>query len=593
MRRIFCALLAIFLVGVLLLPTMAIVPQHKEIARMAQAVQATVGTDTPGAAAILFENGERILYEGYGYADITARTLVTAQTCFELGELSSLFVALAVQRLAEQKKLDLDRDIAYYLPGEFLEKLDLSNVITLKDLLSGHAGFADRYCDLRYENPALVFDTLEEALLADVPAQLESPGSFYANSRFGITLAAFVVESVSGTDYATYVSENILKPLGMTQTVLAPHVQEVTKMAAGHTNKGEGSFAVAAGTGRTYSALWPADGAVSCVADLCLLLQFLMQSEVGAQLLTPVFAHGVFQTGMVGLTVSGSLRGMTASTAHFSASFCMDTESANAALVLCNTADSALLRAPYEYAHFSMGVAGIDTDSVSADLGDFEGEYVLYTKAEGALLSRAVKNVQVSTDGEDALVFGDRRLVQIAPGIFADPEARDLAVLQFLTNIEGEVIGVVTFEGEHYRPAGFWEKNAVVNILFVALVIGALYFLVGGMLALFDALLSRARNERRPRAWRFTLPWVLAALHALVVLVQILVCQSFGMATIASFLTASATVSLLLVIGAVCCFVYALFTGFTVRHMTARVARSAILYLLFLLLCGYWGIVLL
>ena len=70
-------------------------------------------------------------------------------------------------------------------------------------------------------------------------------------------------------------------------------------------------------------------------------------------------------------------------------------------------------------------------------------------------------------------------------------------------------------------------------------------------------------------------------------------CACFGGAVIASFLTACATVSLLFVISAVAGFVYALFTGFTVRHMTGRVARSAIIYVMFMAICAYWGVVLL
>ncbi len=593
MRRCFCAMLAFLLVLAFLLPLTAAEPQHKGVAGVTDAVHKSVGTDTPGAAAVLFENGNRILYEGYGYADITARTLVTAQTSFELGEISSLFVALAVQKLVQEQRLELDRDIAYYLPGDFAKKLDLSHAVTLNDLLSGYASFADRYFDLRYENPSLVFDTLEEALLADVPAQLDAPGSFYAYSRFGITLAAFVVECVSGTDYATYVSESVLKPLGMTQTVLAPHAQEPLKQAAGHVEKGEGIFAVAPQAGRTYSALWPADGAVSNAADLSLLLQFLLESDVGAQILAPILANGVFQTSTAGFTVSGSVCGMRASTSHFSASLCIDPANARAALVLCNDQDSALLNAAYEYCGFLAGAPGLNVDGTMPDPAQFAGEYILRTKTNGTLHARTVKNVQVSVDDAGMLLFGDRRLVQIAPGIFADPMAKELAVLQFLTDIEGEVVGVLTTTGESYRVASWQEKQAVVNVLFIALVVGAVYFLLGGVLALADALLSRARGDRRPRAWRFTLPWVLAAVHSLIVLLQILVCQSFGVAVIASFLTASATISLFFVIGTVCGYIYALFTGFTVRHMTARVARNAIFYVLFLLLCGYWGIVLL
>jgi hypothetical protein len=46
------------------------------------------------------------------------------------------------------------------------------------------------------------------------------------------------------------------------------------------------------------------------------------------------------------------------------------------------------------------------------------------------------------------------------------------------------------------------------------------------------------------------------------------------------------------VIGATCGFVYALFTAFSMRRMTARVARNATIYVLFLILCAYFGIIL-
>ncbi len=592
MRRFFCLTVAFLLIAVLLVPVAAVQPQHKGIASVTGAVQRCVGVDTPGAAVVMYENGTRILYEGYGYANIAARRLVTVETGFELGELSSLFVVLAVQKLVQEQALELDRDIAYYLPADFMKQLNLSYEITLQDLLMGRASFAERYFDLRYADPALTFDGLAPALLADVPEQLEPPGSFCAYSRFGITLAAFVVECVSGTDYATYVDEQILAPLGMTHTVLAPHTGEIDKMAAGHVKKEEGSFAIAKKNGRTYSALWPADGAVSSAADLSLLMAYLLNDEAGTQLLTPFLASGIFQSGVAGFEVSGAVRARSAGTPYFAASLCLDLEKGNAALVLCNNEETALISMPYEYCDFCRGAEWLSVGGVLPDPAQFEGEYILRQKTSGTLHGRTVKNLKVSVNDEGALFLGDKQLVQIAPGVFADPVASEIAVVQFLTNIEGEVSGMLLASGESYRPAQWTEKDGFATACFVLLTVGAIYFLIGGVLALVDALMSRARGDRHPRAWRFTLPWVLAAVNCLIVLVQILVCQSFGAATIASFLTASSTISLFFVICAVCGFVYALFTGFTTRRMTGRVARSAILYVLFLMLCGYWGIIL-
>lgn len=592
MRRFFAIVLALIIITATVLPLSATEPGDARIAQVTAAVHSAVGKDTSGAAVVLLEGDTRLLFEGYGYADIEARSLITVESSFELGELSSLFVALAAQELVDRQMLELDRDIAYYLPADLMKDLDLSYVLTMNDLLSGRSGFSDRYVDLRYEDASLVFETLEEALLAKVPEQTRKPGISYAYSKFGITLAAYVVECVSGSDYQTFVTENILAPLGMTHTVLAPHSTTPEAMTSGHVDKGEGSFAVAAKKGRTYSALWPADGAVSNVVDLSLLLRRLLE-RTDAQAVCSAFENGVFKTGMAGLGVSGTARGMTASTAHFSASLCFDTASGRAAVVLCNTANSSLTDAALSYCGFVEGVVGLGADGELPDPSQFEGEYVLLSKMSADLYGHEIKNVTVSTEEDGTLLFGEWRLVQIAPGIFAHADAPEIAVLQFLMDIEGEVSGVMTADGEQYRLADLWEGDLASSALMLLLIVGAAYLLLGGIFAFLDALISRAREVERPRAWRFTIPWMFAAVNALIVLIQVLVCRLCGGATIASFQTAVNTVALVATIGGTCGSAYALLTGFTVQGMTWRVARNGIIYVLFLMLSGYWGLSLL
>ena len=592
MRRFFAIVLALIIITATVLPLSATEPSDARLAQVTAAVRNAVGKDTPGAAVVLLEGDTRLLFEGYGYADIEARSLITVESSFELGEISSLFVALAVQELVDRQMLELDRDIAYYLPGDLTKKLDLSYALTLNDLLSGRSGFSDRYVDLRYEDASLVFETLEEALLAKVPEQTRKPGISYAYSAFGITLAAYVVECVSGSDYQTFVTENILTPLGMTHTVLAPHRITPEAMTSGHVDKGEGSFALASEMGRTYSALWPADGAVSNAVDLALLLRHLMERD-GAQAVLSAFENGVFQTGMAGLCVSGAARAITASTAHFTASLCFDTASGRAAVVLCNTASSVLTEVAYDYCNFVKGVSGLGVDGELPDPSQFEGEYVLLSKMSADIYGRETQNVTAGVEEDGTLLFGTWKLVQIAPGIFAHVDAPEIAVLQFLMDIEGEVSGVMTADGAQYRLADFAEEELVSDALFILLIVGAAYLLLSGIFAFLDALISRAREVERPRAWRFTIPWMFAAMNAIVVILQVLVCRSFGGATIASFQTAVNTVALVATIGGTCTAAYALLTGFTVQGMTWRVARNGIIYVLFLMLSGYWGLSLL
>ncbi len=601
MKRACVLLLALVLCAGLALPVLA-VPQNAMIQGATAAAQSAVGKDTPGAAVAVFEGGVRTLFEGYGYADITARTLVTAQTSFEIGELSSLFVLLAAQKLVEQGKAELDRDIAYYLPADFMAELSLSYEITLRDLLTGGAGFAARGSDLRYASASLCFDDLRDALLADVPAQINPPALYHTPSAFELGLAAFAVECIVERSYADFVSETILVPLGMKHTFLDPRENSaIIAPATGHTATGEGVFAAAEKSGRTWGAIWPADGAISHLADLSTLLEFLLNDTVGTDVLTPASRaavcdmaaqNGIFCVGAAGLAVSGTARSLRADTAHFSAAVCFDRAARKGAVVLCNTAESALLSLPDALCGFSHGIP-VSAGGTLYDAEIFEGEYLPVFAQRGTLLGRGERNLHVALDEDGTLLFGEQRLVQIAPGIFADAEDPTLALVQFTLTIEGEIAEIYTADGICYRAAGFFEWDAVQSVLFWLLVLGAVYFLVAGVLALADALLSRARGDRYPRAWRFTLPWLLAALHALFTLLQILVATAFGSSALATFFTATSVLALLCTIGAAVGFAFALLTAFMERGMLARVARSGIIYVAFLLLGTYFGVILL
>lgn len=593
MKRFCVALLALLLCAGLMLPVFA-VPQSAMIDTAVVAVEKAVGTDTPGAAVVVFERSRRTLFEGYGYADITARTLVTAETSFELGELSALFVALAAQALVEDGKLELDRDIAYYLPAEFTKELNLAHVVTVCDLLLGGGGFAARKTDLRYTRASLCFEELREALLADVPAQINPPRVYYTANAFEIALAAFVVECVAKQSYADFVTERLLLPLGMENTLIDPRADTaIESPATGHTYAEKGVFATAAKGGRTYAALWPADGAISNLADMSELLEFLLGDREDDTVLSVASReavcaltaqNGVFQVGAAGLSVSDTARGLRGGTPHFSAAISFDPASGKGAVVLCNAANSTLLDLPDTLCDILYGTR-VPLESDVQDAKIFEGEYLPVTAERGTLIARG-SNLHVEVGADGTLILNGERLSQIAPGIFADEHG--FAVVQFVLTIEGEVGEMYTADGTCYRPAGFWEWDVVQTVLFWLLILGAVYFLLAGIVALTDALLSRTRNEKKPRAWRFTLPWVLAAVHALLVLLQ-----AFVGASVFSFYIAMSMITLVCAIGAAMGFVYALITTFPKRKMAKRVARTGILYVLFLLLSAYFGVILL
>ena len=337
MKRLSCILLALCMLLCLALPTVAAdaTPFDASVSAVMSGVAASVGTDTAGAAAVVYKNGALIMADGFGYADLGAKTLVTAATVFEIGDLSALFVTLSALQLQERGLLSLDADIAEYLSVDLIAKLSLTYPVTVRQLLSGKAGFGGRIFDLSFDKESHTFETLEEALLADVPTQIAVPDTVRIPSPFGVALAALVVEVLAGVPYDTYLTERILTPLGMTNTLPRVGKTAPTGYAVGYVAAEQGNFTAPYGGGRTYSGLYPATGALSTAGDLGKLVSWLFGESDTVLTKTARAAFFDFH--------SGATKG---STACFGASLVLAPERSEAVLVLTNTAGGEPLGAP-------------------------------------------------------------------------------------------------------------------------------------------------------------------------------------------------------------------------------------------------------
>lgn len=123
-------------------------------------------------------------------------------------------VWISVMQLWEQGKIDLDADIREYLPADFLTNLRYGAPVTITHLMNHNAGFQEAYADLFVKDPGAV-RSLEDALKAHEPEQIYAPGTVTAYSNWGVALAGYIVERISGEDFAGYVHRHIFEPLGM------------------------------------------------------------------------------------------------------------------------------------------------------------------------------------------------------------------------------------------------------------------------------------------------------------------------------------------------------------------------------------------
>lgn len=167
----------------------------------------------PGAVVVVVNREGVVFAKGYGFADVEARKPFTADaTLVRPGSISKLFTGIAVMQLVEAGRLDLDRDVNGYI--DFVIPVPQGGVpVTLRRLLTHRAGFEEHVKELfsRKAQP----EPLGRWLAKNLPLRLFPKGDVEAYSNYGLALAGYIVERVSGEAFAAYVQRHILDPLGM------------------------------------------------------------------------------------------------------------------------------------------------------------------------------------------------------------------------------------------------------------------------------------------------------------------------------------------------------------------------------------------
>ena len=187
-----------------------------------------------GGTISVVKDGDIFFAKGYGYADAERNLPVDpAASMFRIASVSKLFAWTGVMQLWEQGQLDLDRDVNSYLDFEI--PATFPEPITLTHLLTHTAGFEDRYKGLFADGPEDMAP-LGEVLAKNIPARVLPPGEVDSYSNYGVGLAGYIVERVSGIPFEQYVEEKIYAPLGMTHSTFRQPVQAELEadLAAGH-----------------------------------------------------------------------------------------------------------------------------------------------------------------------------------------------------------------------------------------------------------------------------------------------------------------------------------------------------------------------
>jgi len=176
-------------------------------------------TDNNAGLAIGITKGKEIIYaRTFGYANIEKNIKADFNTVFHIASVSKPFTAAAIAKLVQQEKLKLDDPIIDYIP-EFEMKGEGYNKITIRHILTHTSGIPRHISSDDWRSPVFGPKALEDNLssVKDFPLDFE-PGSQYSYSNAAFDILGIVVSRASGMPFSEYVSTQILRPAGMTNS---------------------------------------------------------------------------------------------------------------------------------------------------------------------------------------------------------------------------------------------------------------------------------------------------------------------------------------------------------------------------------------
>lgn len=172
----------------------------------------------PGLAFGLVVDGKLVFSGSTGFTDIKKKIPATTKSMFRIASMSKSFTSLALLKLRDEGKLNLDDPVYKFIP-EMKKNLLLTKdavPITIRHLMTHAAGFPE-------DNP------WGDRQLADTDKELidlinkgtffsNAPGIAYEYSNLGFALQGYLIKKITGIPYQQYINEKIFKPLGMMNT---------------------------------------------------------------------------------------------------------------------------------------------------------------------------------------------------------------------------------------------------------------------------------------------------------------------------------------------------------------------------------------
>ena len=184
---------------------------------------------------LVARKGVPINVKGFGMANVEWQIPNTPQTKFRVGSITKQFTSMAILQLQHARKLSVGDPIC----ARLTPCPDAWKTITIHHLLTHTSGIPSYTGFPSYVGTMMTPKTVDEmvASFRDLPLEFE-PGSQFKYNNSGYFLLGVIAERVTGKTYEEVVREQILIPLGMSDTGYDLPATILPNRASGYAREG-------------------------------------------------------------------------------------------------------------------------------------------------------------------------------------------------------------------------------------------------------------------------------------------------------------------------------------------------------------------
>ncbi len=227
----------------------------------------------PGMAVMVMSEGQVIMSEAYGYADVeNAKEIDPYVTLFRIGSISKPVTAAGLALLYEQGKIDLDLPIQTYV-AEFPEQTE---GVTIRRL-AGHLAGIRHYKGFEFLSQKH-YPTVRSGLGIFIQDSLiHEPGSQYAYSSYGWNLISAAMETAAEEEFLSYMQTQVFDRIGLNEMRAELH-EDRSPDNVQYYIKQNGENAIAPSVDNSYK--WAGGGFIASAHDVLLFAQAHLEGKM-------------------------------------------------------------------------------------------------------------------------------------------------------------------------------------------------------------------------------------------------------------------------------------------------------------------------